>query len=114
MDFLNTSYAQISDLFRSMTVGARITAGLLLAVVVVSLSWLFQHQATGGRVELFDGQSFSASELNAMEAAFAQAGLSGYEVHRSQIRIPRSQQAAYVAALADAKALPAQWNQFLA
>jgi flagellar M-ring protein FliF len=113
MDFLNTAYAQLSDLFRSMTVGARITAGLLLAVVVISLAWLFQHQVTGGNTELFGGQAFSASELNAMEAAFSQAGLSGYEVDGSRIRIPRQQQAAYVAALADAKALPAHWNQFL-
>ena len=43
MDFLNKAIAQLSDLFRSMTPGARITAGLLLAVVVVSMGYLFQH-----------------------------------------------------------------------
>ncbi len=113
MDFLNTAYSQLSDLFRSMTLGARITAGLLLTVVVVSLAWLFQHQVTGGDTYLFGGQSFSTGELNAMEAAFSQAGLGGYELEGSRIRIPRNQQAVYVAALADAKALPANWNQYL-
>src|SRR5688500_5664824 len=114
MDFLNTAYVQLSDLFRSMTVGARITAALLLAVVVVSISWLFQHQVSGGGTELFSGQSFSNSELTAMEAAFAQAGLNDYDVQGGRIRIPRAKQAAYVAALADAKALPAHWNQYVA
>ena len=44
MDFLNKAFAQLSDLFRSMTPAARITAGLLLAVVVVSLVYLFRYQ----------------------------------------------------------------------
>ena len=47
MDFLNKAYAQIADLFRTMTPGARITAGLLLVVVVVSLGYLFNSQITG-------------------------------------------------------------------
>ena len=38
MDFLNKAIAQLSELFRSMTPGARITAGLLLAVVVISVA----------------------------------------------------------------------------
>lgn len=113
MDFLNNSFAQLSDLFRSMTVGARITAALLLIVVVVSLAWMFQYQVYGGDTELFSGQSFSTSDLNAMQAAFAQAGLGGFEVVGSRIRIPRQQQAAYIAALADAKALPANWNEYM-
>lgn len=113
MDFLNNAFAQASDLFRSMTVGARITAGLLLAIVVVSVSWLFQHQVSGGDSHLFGGQSFSTSDLNAMQAAFAKAGLNDAELDGGRIRVPRSQQAAYIAALADEKALPAHWNEFM-
>jgi flagellar biosynthesis/type III secretory pathway M-ring protein FliF/YscJ len=113
MDFLNTSFAQLSDLFRSMTVGARIMAGLLLAVVVVSLAWLFQHQMTGGQAYLLDGQSFSSQEMNAMLAAFAKAGLNDAQPEAGRIRIPRSQQAAYVAALAEDNALPVHWGDLL-
>ena len=47
MDFLNKSIAQVSELFRSMTPGARLTAGLLLAVVVVSMGYLFRQGTAG-------------------------------------------------------------------
>ena len=47
MDFLNKAFAQLSDLFRSMTPGARLTAGLLLVVVIVSLGYLFTHDMSG-------------------------------------------------------------------
>jgi flagellar M-ring protein FliF len=113
MDFINSAAAQASDLFRSMTVGARITAGLLLAVVIVSLAYLFNYQVNGGETYLLGGQHFSTSELTAMQAAFSEAGLGGFEVHGGQILIPRAQQAAYIAALAEAKALPMNWNDHL-
>ena len=114
MDFLNTALGQLNDLFRSMTVGARITAGLLLAVVVVSLGYLFNHEMAGGDTYLLGGQSFSTSELNAMEGAFSSAGLGGYELEGGRVRIPRSEQAVYVAALAEAQALPMNWNDSMA
>ncbi|MCI0492283.1 MAG: hypothetical protein L0Z07_05040, partial [Planctomycetes bacterium] len=69
MDFVNTAIAQVSDLFRSMTPGARITAGLLLAVVVVSLGYLYQQGTAGPDAFLFGGQPLSDSELNQIEAA---------------------------------------------
>ena len=47
MDFLNKAFAQVADLFRSMTPGARLTAGLLLVVVVVSVGYLFTHEMSG-------------------------------------------------------------------
>ena len=48
MDFVNKAYAQLSELFRSMTPGTRIAAALLLGVIVVSLVYLFQYQGTSG------------------------------------------------------------------
>jgi flagellar M-ring protein FliF len=112
MDFLNKTAAQIADLFKSMTLGARITAGLLLAGIVVSLLYLFNHQMAGGDTWLLGGHSFSANELPTVQAALAKAGL-GYELVGSQIRIPGSQQTAYVAALAEDNALPANWGDLL-
>lgn len=113
MDFLNKSMAQVKDLFQSMTPGARITAGLLLAVVVISLGYLYTHQVSGTSVYLMGAESFAARDIPAMEAAFAKAGLDSYELEGTKIRIPRGQQAAYMAALADAEALPPQFGSFL-
>lgn len=113
MDFVNKTFSQVADLFRSMTPGARLTAGLLLAAVVVSLGYLFTHQLSGGDAYLLGGQPFSAHELPAMEAAFGKAGLGNYTVEGNRIRIPRGQQAAYMGALADAGALPADFHKYL-
>ncbi len=112
MDFVNKAYAQAAELFRSMSPAARIAAGLLLAVIVVSLIYLFQYQVTSGDEFLLDGRPFSSSEMTSIEAAFAQAGLSSSVVVGNRIRIPRGQKAAYLAAMADASALPADFYKY--
>lgn len=106
MDFLNRRYAELVDLFRSMSVGARITTALLLAVVIVGAGYLFRAQGAGPELDLFNGMPVPASHLSAMLAAFGKAGLSDYEVRGTQILVPRGKQSVYMAALADAKALP--------
>jgi len=113
MDFLNQAFAQVSDLFRSMTVGARITAGLLLVVVVVSLGYLFNQRSSGPDDYLMNGEPIQASYIPAMEAAFADAGLSEYRVDGTRIRIPRGKSSLYMAALADADALPPNFHDFI-
>jgi flagellar M-ring protein FliF len=113
MDFLNKTFAQLKDLFSSMTPGARITAGLLLVVVVVSLTFLFRSQVSGPDVYLLNGEPVPASHVPAMEAAFAKANLNSYEVQGTRIRVPRGQQGAYMAALAEAKALPPNFGTAL-
>jgi flagellar M-ring protein FliF len=109
MDFLNKSLAQVSELFRSMTPGARITAGLLLAVVVVSLGYLFRQTSTGPDAFLFGGQALSDGELNRIELALGEAGIAGAR-EGNRIRVPTSQQTAALAAIADADALPKNFN----
>jgi flagellar M-ring protein FliF len=113
MDFLNRGFAQLNELFGSMTAGARLTAALLLIVVVVSVAFLFNQQMAGPDTYLMGGQSFSSGEMPGMEAAFAKAGLQGYEVEGARFRVPRNQQAAYMAALADAGALPANFGDYM-
>jgi flagellar M-ring protein FliF len=113
MDFLNKAIAQLSDLFRSMTPGARITAGLLLAVVVISVGYLFQHSATGPDTYLFGGEPISSGQLDRIEAAIAKAGLSDFQREGFRIRVPSGQQAKYLAAVADAGALPPNFNTIL-
>jgi flagellar M-ring protein FliF len=106
MDFLNKAYAQIADLFRSMTPGARITAGLLLVAVVVSLGYLFNSQISGPGCDLLDGETVSGSQLQLMMAAFGKANLNDAVVQGGRILVPNGQKAKYMAAAADAKALP--------
>ena len=113
MDFLNKSLAQVSELFRSMTPGARMTAGLLLAVVVVSMGYLFRQGAGGPDAYLFGGSPLSDGQLTRAEAAIAQAGLSGYEREGNRIKVPAGQQAKYLAAVADGGALPPNFNTIL-
>ncbi len=113
MDFLNQAIAQVSELFRSMTPGARITAGLLLAVVVISFGYLFQHASAGPDAYLFGGEALPDGQLTRAEAAIAQAGLSGYVREGNRVRVPAGQQAAYLAAVAEAGALPPNFNTIL-
>ncbi|MGW8258191.1 MAG: hypothetical protein ACWGMZ_11950, partial [Thermoguttaceae bacterium] len=112
MDFLNTAYAQIVDLFNSMTAGARLTTALLLIVVVVSVGYLFTNQMSGPGTDLLHGMSVPASAIPAMEAALGKANLK-YEIQGTQILVPHGQEAAYMAALADAKALPPNFGSAL-
>lgn len=110
MDFLNNAFTQVRDLFRSMTPGARITAGLLLVVVVISLAYLVVYQGSGSQEYLLGGEPFSPEQFQNMEAALGTAGLP-YSIEGNRIRIPRGQRDKYMAALADANALPPQWGQ---
>jgi flagellar M-ring protein FliF len=115
MDLLNRAFAQLNDLFRSMPVGTRITAALLLAVIVVSIGYLFKSHVSGPDSYLLGGHPFSSAEMPLVQGALAQAGLNDFEVEGNLIRIPRNKQAAYIAALADANVLPADFaNKLMA
>jgi flagellar M-ring protein FliF len=111
MDFLNKALAQLGDLFRSMTPGGRITAGLLLVVAVVSVGYLLQTQVTGGDEYLFSGASIPTATLQKMETAFGKAGLNDFHEEGGGIKVPHARRAAYLAALAEAKALPPNFGQ---
>ena len=73
MDFLNKAMGQLADLFKSMTPGSRITAGMLLVVIAVSLTYLFVFQFNTANEYLFGSREFSQAELDAMQSAFAAA-----------------------------------------
>lgn len=106
MNFLNTSLSQVSDLFKSMSAGARITAGLLLVLVVVSLGYLMQFPSNTPNDYLLGGRVFSSGELAAMEAAFSKSALNNYSIDGNRVRVPRSQRTSYVLAMAENQALP--------
>jgi flagellar M-ring protein FliF len=113
MDFLNQALAQVSDLLRSMTPGARLTSGLLLAVVVVSLGYLFQYQTGGPDEYLFGGAYLPESQINQIEGAIAQAKLSGHRREGNRILVPAGEKALYLAAVVDGGALPANFHTYL-
>ena len=113
MGFLNQSLAQLRDLFSSMTPAARITSALLLGVIVVSLGYLFQGYSGGAEELLFGGELLQPSEANAAEAAIASAGLDVLDRQSGRIVVPRGQKTAYLAAIADGNALPANFDKLL-
>jgi flagellar M-ring protein FliF len=106
MDFLNKALAQLRDLFGTMSPAARITTGLLLAVVIVSLCYLFQFETDNADDFLFSAEPLTQREMAVMTGALGQAGLNDYEVEGQRLRVPRSQRADYMAALYTANALP--------
>lgn len=109
MNFLNEIGKQLRDLFASMTPASRIMAGLMIAVVLVSLGWIMSGSASSPKYEyLFGGRNSEDSELASMEAAFGNAQLGDYERVGQRIKIPSSKKADYLKALKTANALPGQ------
>ncbi len=111
MDFLNKAFAQLTDLFRSMTPGARITSGLLLAVVVIGLGYLVKGGVSGTDGYLMGGRSFPPDTVDNMVGAFAKAGLSGWQQEGNRIRIPTGQETKFIAALVDNDAMPRDFGE---
>ncbi len=106
MDFLNQAFAQIRDLFLSMTPAARVTSALLVGVIGVSLGFLVQQNGAGPDDYLFNGESLRPADADRVEAAIAQAGLNGWQRDGNRIKVPRNQMAEYLGAVADKGALP--------
>ncbi len=113
MDFLNQASAQIRELLLSMTPAARVTALLLVGVIGVSLGYLFQHHSASPDNYLFNGEFLPPRDADRAEAAIAQAGLNLYERVGNRIRVPQGQKAEYLAAVADAGALPPNFHSLL-
>ncbi len=112
MEFLNRPYAQLVELFRSLTPGARVMSGLLLIATCVSVAYLFHERTGAADVYLLAGESFSATQLRDMQAAFGKANLEA-QIDGARIKIPAGQEAKYMAALADADALPAEFGHYM-
>jgi flagellar biosynthesis/type III secretory pathway M-ring protein FliF/YscJ len=112
MDLLNKACAQAADLFKSMTPGARISAVLLVVVTLVSLAYLMKEQVAPGDTYLMGGEIFSASQSRSMHAALGKAGLEA-SMDGARIKVARGQESKAMAALAEAGALPIDFNGYL-
>jgi len=112
MDSAKKAYAQLAQAVQSMTPGARVASLLLVGLVVLCLGYLARRPSTADTF-LLGGEPFGTSQLTAMEAAFAKAGLKTYEIQSNRVQVPRAEQSAYMAALADAGALPPDFGKYL-
>lgn len=101
---------QIRELLSTMTPTARIMAGLMVGVIVVSLGWIVSSQQSANSEYLLGGQNFSDEQLNKMERALGQAALRNYERHGNRLKIPTLERDQYLKALAEGKAIPEEWN----
>jgi flagellar M-ring protein FliF len=110
MDFLNKAFAQLADLFKSMSPGARITAGLLVVLVAVSMTYLFMFQMNTANEFLFGSREFSQAELDAMQTAFGAAGLNQFEVVGKRVRVPRGKLVEYLQALSQSNFQPQNFD----
>jgi flagellar M-ring protein FliF len=106
MDFLNKALGQVSELFGSMTPAARMTTGLLLVVIAISLVFLFQQQTDKADEYLFGARLLTNGEIANMTAAFSNKDLNDWELEGNRIRVPRGQRHKYIAALVEGNALP--------
>jgi flagellar biosynthesis/type III secretory pathway M-ring protein FliF/YscJ len=105
MDFTR-AFSQLADLYRSMTPGSRLTAGLLAAVAAGALAFLCTGPATAPDADLMHGVPVAPSQLPVMQAAFAKAKLKSPLVRGTSILVPRGEESQYMQALVAANALP--------
>lgn len=113
MDYLNNLTAQLRDLFTGMTPGSRIIAGLLLAVLLVSLLFLAGGirqttpggNGTGGGVYLYGGRVLTSNEQRAVAEAVAKEKLDPDIFEAGKIKVPTNKKIDYIAAIAKAGAI---------
>ena len=105
MELLQKTYAQLADVVKSMTPGARLVAGAVLCVVLASLGYLLNQQVSPRQSYLLGGEMFSVSQLREMQMALGKAGLEA-TVEGARVKVPHGQESKYMAALAESGALP--------
>ncbi|MGL6196846.1 MAG: hypothetical protein ACRC2T_18695 [Thermoguttaceae bacterium] len=107
MEFINKQLFQIRELFFGMTPGNRITIGLLTAVFLASIFFLFRGWTKNDPtvIPLYGGRYFSQSDQKTISDALAAAQLEEYDWKRGQLLVPSNQKSKYMAAIAEAKAI---------
>ncbi len=106
MNVLSQIGKQLSELFNSLTPSARIMAGLMVGVIVVSLGWIVSTESSGDYESLLGGYAFTNVELDRIEVAFGDAQLRDFKRLGRQIMIPKGAKDLYLKALSSANALP--------
>lgn len=112
METINNTVAQLRDLFRSMTPAARVTAGLLLAAVFVSMGYLFVGGGYDAEHLLFGGEQLVPGEIRAIEAALSGASIP-FDTSGSRVRVPAHRQYEAMGAIAAAGAMPPNLHEIM-
>jgi flagellar M-ring protein FliF len=112
VETINNTIAQLRDLFRSMTPAARVTAGLLLAAVVVSLGYLFAGGESGADHLLFGGEPLSSGEIRGIEAALSAEGIP-FDTSGYRVRVASDRQYEAMGAIAAAGAMPGDLHNII-
>lgn len=110
MNVLTNFGKQLSELFSSLTPSARIMAGLMFGIIVISLGWIVNTEMSSDYESLLGGITLSNTDMDRIETAFGDAQLRDYHREGKQIRIPRGQKDQYLKALSGADALPKAWG----
>jgi len=98
---------------QAMSTAARLLAGSMVLVAIVSMAMLNSPEPPGPETVLLGGEALPPDQLPRIEAAFARAGLSDYRIAAGRVHIPSQRNAAYMAALAAADALPPNFSEIL-
>ena len=94
----------------------RLAALCVIAILLIGGGagiWLEMQPHSENRIALFDGKQFTPDELVQIEAALAKKNLSDYAIVNQTLEIPTKSRSAYVAALAEANALPQESGRTL-
>ena len=103
-------FAQLKDLYMSMTLGNRIVASLLLATLLFSLGYLIigsipKSNPDSKTIMLYDGHRFDFNDRRAAQDAISRAKLQGHTWVGDQLQVPISKQNEYIVAIAEAGAI---------
>ncbi|MBR0239277.1 MAG: hypothetical protein IJQ39_14375 [Thermoguttaceae bacterium] len=94
----------------------RLAALCVIAILLIGGGigiWFEMQPVSENRIALFDGKQFTPDELVQIEAALAKKNLSDYTIVNQTLEIPANSRSVYVAALAEANALPQESGRTL-
>jgi len=106
MDAFKQVWSRLIELNRRLSPNARLIAALSAVALIVCIGWTVRGLLVVETVYLLGPQTLTSEELTEMQTALAKAQLSDFAVEGNRIRVPRERQAAYIAALAENRALP--------
>jgi flagellar M-ring protein FliF len=110
MTILQETWNQIRDLYAGMPPGTRVVAGLLTAVLLVSLLFLVVPgkgmSSVSKDVYLYGDYEFTRSEQVLVDDALGSAGLKDHTWQGNRLKVPSKRSEQYALALSKAKAVP--------
>lgn len=92
------------DAIRALSPTGRLALGAACLALFAGLAYLGNQQVSSADCYLLDGELFSATQLREIQAALGKAGLES-QVEGAKVKVPRGQEAKYMAALASSGAL---------